>query len=182
MELKDKAIEIKGKKYVLVSDRVMFFNESFPNGSIRTEMLSSIENEMVLFKATVLPDVSKPDRYFTGYSQATWDDGYINKTAAIENCETSAVGRALGFMGIGVIDSIASIDEINKAQTQPPPKFQNWKADFLKMTTDMANSISAIDLKSILLGYGIDKLDNVKNHEDAAGIYKDIKARYKELK
>ena len=43
----------------------------------------------------------------------------MNKTAALENCETSAVGRALGFMGIGVIESIASADEVNKAETQP---------------------------------------------------------------
>ena len=34
--LKDKAIDIKGKKYVLVSDRVLYFNENYPNGCIQT--------------------------------------------------------------------------------------------------------------------------------------------------
>ena len=114
-----KGINIKGNEYILVKDRVLYFNENYPNGKIETELLSEINSEMVVMKATITPDVDNPTRIFTGFSQATWGDGYINKTAAMENCETSAVGRALGMMGIGVIDSIASADEYNKAQTQP---------------------------------------------------------------
>ena len=127
-ELKDKSINIKGKEYILVKDRVLYFNENYPNGKIETELLSELNSEMVVMKATITPDVGNPIRIFTGFSQATWGDGYINKTAAMENCETSAVGRALGMMGIGVIDSIASADEYNKAQTQPiytPKKTNN---------------------------------------------------------
>ncbi len=119
--LKDKAIEIKGKSYVLVADRVIYFNETYPNGCIQTEQLAS--EDRVEFKAVVIPDVYKPERFFTGHSQAVWGDGYINKTSALENAETSAVGRALALMGIGVIESLASVDEINKAQTTE--KFQN---------------------------------------------------------
>lgn len=114
--LMNKAIDLKGKKYVLVSDRVLYFNEEYPNGSIRTDMESNPESKMVIVRAEVYPDVDKPNRYFTGYSQAVIGEGYINKTSALENCETSAVGRALGMMGIGVIDSIASMDEIVKAK------------------------------------------------------------------
>lgn len=122
MTLEDKAIDIKGKKYVLVSDRILAFNEAFPQGSITTELVSEPNSDMVVMKAIIKPKYDEA-RVFTGYSQATWGEGMVNKTAALENCETSAVGRALGFMGIGVIDSIASVDEINKAQTQPAPKF-----------------------------------------------------------
>lgn len=110
-DLKDKAIDFKGKAYVLVSDRVLYFNEVYPEGSITTELISKPEDDFVIIKATVKPN---DKQIFTGYSQATWGEGYINKTSALENAETSAVGRALGFMGIGVIESIASIDEINK--------------------------------------------------------------------
>lgn len=120
--LKDKAVDIRGKKYVLVSDRIIFFNETYTNGSIITELVSDTTDELVVMKATVTPDNKEPHRFFQAYSQATWGDVGVNKTAALENCETSAVGRALGFMGIGVIDSIASIDEINKAQTQSPKR------------------------------------------------------------
>lgn len=114
--LKEKAISIKGKQYVLVSDRVIYFNEQYPNGCIQTIKLDA--QDRVEFKAVVVPDVEKPQRVFTGHSQAVWGEGYINKTSAMENAETSAVGRALAMMGIGVIDSIASVDEINKAKVQ----------------------------------------------------------------
>lgn len=115
MELVDKAINIKGKQYVLVSDRVIYFNENYPEGSIHTALISQPESPNIIVRAVVIPDVAKPNRIFSGYSQATVGDGYINKTSALENAETSAVGRALGFMGIGVIESIASADEVNKA-------------------------------------------------------------------
>lgn len=115
----NKAIDFKGKKYVLVSDRVIYFNENYPYGSIMTEMVSKQEDGMVIIKATIKPSEGQ-NRTFTGYSQATWGEGYINKTSALENAETSAVGRALAFMGIGVIESIASIDEINKTTTAKP--------------------------------------------------------------
>jgi hypothetical protein len=109
--LEESAIDFKGKKYVLVSSRVLYFNEKYKDGSITTELVSKPEDDFVVVKATVKPNDKQT---FTGYSQATWGDSYINKTSALENAETSAVGRALAFMGIGVIESIASIDEINK--------------------------------------------------------------------
>lgn len=114
--LKEKAIKIKGKDYVLVADRILYFNEEYDNGAITTDLVSMPNDDRIMIKARVYPDTDKTDRVFTGYSQATIGDGFINKTSALENCETSAVGRALAMMGIGVIESIASIDEINKAQ------------------------------------------------------------------
>lgn len=113
--LADKAIDIKGKKYVLVSDRVLYFNETYPEGYIDTQLVSDPTSEMVIVKARVWPDAAQTGRSFTGHSQAVVGDGMVNKTAALENAETSAVGRALAMMGIGVIESIASADEMNKA-------------------------------------------------------------------
>lgn len=130
MSLEEKAIKIKGKSYVLVSDRVIAFNETYPNGSIVVELISQPQDDMVVMKATVTPDTNHPERKFVDYSQARWGDGYINKTSAMENCSTSAVGRALGMMGIGVIESIASVDEINKAQTYPQKKNTPYKDEF----------------------------------------------------
>lgn len=131
-DLTDKAIDFKGKKYVLVSDRVLYFNETYKDGSITTELVSEPKDDLVVVKAIVKPNDKQT---FTGYSQATWGEGYINKTSALENAETSAVGRALAFMGIGVIESIASADEINKTSyggkkpTQKDYQLKN-KADF----------------------------------------------------
>lgn len=115
-QLKEKAVDIKGKAYVQVADRVIYFNETYPDGSITTELLSEPQDDRVVIKATVTP---KEGRSFTGHAQEVVGEGFINKTSAMENAETSAVGRALAMMGIGVIESIASVDEINKAQTSP---------------------------------------------------------------
>lgn len=117
-QLKDKAIQIKGKDYVQVKDRVNFFNDTYPDGKIETKLIKS--DGIFIVKAIVTPDCKNLDRNFTGLSQASFADNnsMVNKTSALENAETSAVGRALAFMGIGVIDSIASTDEINKATNQ----------------------------------------------------------------
>ncbi len=122
-DLKTKAIKIKVKDYVQVKDRLTYFNETYPNGSITTDLISSPDSGMVVIKAYVLPDVAKPERRFTGYSQARWNDksSIVNASAAMENAETSAVGRALAMMGIGIIDSVASADEMRKAVATVPP-------------------------------------------------------------
>jgi hypothetical protein len=110
-----KSINIKGKQYVTVSERVLFFNEAYPNGKIETALTYNDELGIVRAMTKVTPDTEKPDRYFTGHSEENRQSSMINKTSATENCETSAVGRALGLMGIGIIEGIASADEMNKA-------------------------------------------------------------------
>jgi len=116
--LKNKAVDIKGKPYIQVHDRVLYFNGTYDKGCITTEQLSQPQDARVVMKATIYPE-GLAGRYFTGHGQEVVGDGFINKTSALENAETSAVGRALAMMGIGVIESIASVDEINKAKTSP---------------------------------------------------------------
>ena len=187
-----KGINIKGNEYILVKDRVLYFNENYPNGKIETELLSEINSEMVVIKATITPDVDNPTRIFTGFSQATWGDGYINKTAAMENCETSAVGRALGMMGIGVIDSIASADEINKAQTQPkytPKKTSDVqrpiigigkitsqeKSEFLTKVEKMKKNCPPDDWNRLIEDFG--KPESIDTKEDATMFLKVLSER-----
>lgn len=120
--LADKAVNIKGKQYVLVSDRVLYFNEKYPKGWITTDAEFYPEHKMWKVKATIIVPSDGQTiqlyRHFNGHSQAVVGEGMVNKTAALENAETSAVGRALAFMGIGVIDSVASADELNKAKSK----------------------------------------------------------------
>lgn len=132
--LKDKAIKIQGKDYVLVADRIVYFNELYKEGAITTKLVSPVESDIIVVKAEVFPD-GLLGRRFTGYSQAVKGAGFINKTAALENAETSAVGRALAMMGIGVIDSVASIDEINKAEGTDPEVVES-KGKLLKAFRD----------------------------------------------
>ena len=99
----------------MVKDRILAFNEFYPNGSIVTEIVSQPDSKQIIVKATVTPDVKNPARIFVDFSQAVIGQGMINTTSALENASTSAVGRALAYMGIGVIESVASADEVTKS-------------------------------------------------------------------
>lgn len=114
-----KTIKIQGKDYVLVATRISEFNKQYPNGRITTELISEVNSQTIVVKATVVPDVKNENRYFTGYSQAVVGKGLVNQTAALENAETSAVGRALAMLGIGIIDDVASADEMEKQAKSP---------------------------------------------------------------
>lgn len=115
-----KTVPIGRKPYVQVNDRVQGFRKLFPMGCIKTEMVVYIPDDYCVFKAEVYNhyelDATETCLLAVGYAQETVSKNQnINRTSMLENCETSAVGRALGFLGIGSVDSIASADEMNKA-------------------------------------------------------------------
>lgn len=123
--LKPIIIERKNKKtgqtvskdYNTVDQRIQGFRELYPNGSIQTEILSH-ETEIVngknagivLMKATAFDDEGRI--IATGHALEKESASYINQTSYIENCETSAVGRCLGIIGIGLTEAVASAEEI----------------------------------------------------------------------
>ena len=74
-------------------------------------MLSSSDGVCV-FKAQIIID---GEVVATGHAYEKESSSFINKTSYIENCETSAVGRALGIFGIGIDASIASAEEVTNA-------------------------------------------------------------------
>lgn len=107
-----KTVNIKGKEYVQVTERVKAFRSICPGGSIATEIVSLTDN-MVIMKTTIADEDGKV--LSTGMAFERPDSSYINKTSYIENCETSAVGRALGWLAIGVDASMASAEELVNA-------------------------------------------------------------------
>ena len=107
-----KTVDIKGKNYAQVTERIKAFREICSGGQIITEILSR-EDGVVLMKATVTDDEGRV--IATGLAQEKESGSFINKTSYIENCETSAVGRALGFAGIGIDGSMASAEEVSNA-------------------------------------------------------------------
>lgn len=108
-----KTTNIKGKSYTEVNERVRVFRELFPNGAILTDLVSD-DGTRCCIKATVLNEEGNP--LASGMAYEEKDSSYINKTSYLENCETSAVGRALGFLGIGIDTAICSLDELQMAQ------------------------------------------------------------------
>ena len=109
-----KTTNIKGKQYVEVNERIKYFRESGNYGgwSLSTEMVHLDENSCVV-KATI----ANNEGYIvaTGFAQEDKSSSYINKTSYVENCETSAWGRALANLGIGIDTSIASSNEVAMA-------------------------------------------------------------------
>ena len=112
-----KTVNIKGKEYVEVHTRIKEFHNQYKNGSLTSsfERIELDSDALWIVKAKATPDVSNPERFFTGHAQELESQGYINKTSALENAETSAWGRALGSLNIGLTDSMATADEVNKA-------------------------------------------------------------------
>jgi|TARA_R100000789_G_scaffold48847_1_gene49303 hypothetical protein len=111
-------ITIHNKPYVMVHERVQTFNNVYPLGAIHTKLLHS-EDGHYFVEAKVYPDTMEtPDRYFTGLAHEEQGSTQINNTSALENAETSAIGRALGFLGLGTEDSIASAEEVLTAVAQ----------------------------------------------------------------
>lgn len=104
--------EIKGKDYAEVNQRIKAFRMVYPQGFIKTELVS-LENGVCVIKATV--GVGETMILGTGYAYEKEGSTFINKTSYIENCETSAVGRALGMAGFGIDVSVASAEEVQNA-------------------------------------------------------------------
>lgn len=124
-------VSIKGKDYAQVNDRIKAFRQIEPNGTIETEILN-LENGVVTMRATIKD--GEGHVLATGLAQEKESSSFINKTSFIENCETSAVGRALGFAGIGVDGSMASAEEVANAIMNQPigEKEQNILKDLCK--------------------------------------------------
>lgn len=113
-----KTISIKGKDYVMVKDRVLHLAETYPGQySIETEYTYYPDRKMWVVKAILTIDQGTQTSVFTGLAQEVESENYkeVNYTSALENCETSAIGRACAAAGIGVLESYASADEMNKA-------------------------------------------------------------------
>lgn len=163
-------MDIKGKGYVLVNERVKAFRMLYPNGIITTEIVS-LADGVVVMKATISDD--NGGLLSTGYAYEKESSTYINKTSYIENCETSAVGRALGFLGIGIDTSIASYEEVQNAVNnqgggmpeQPKPADQQKPIGI-----DAAAKLLKILDKNGIAPETIFSLYNVKSLSDLSGV------------
>src|SRR5210317_888908 len=109
-----KTINIKGKEYVTVNERLIHFrtNKNYQDWQIHEDVIS-VASEGGIFKVTICD--SNGVVRAQAHAQEDRDSSYINKTSFLENGFTSALGRALGYLGIGIDASIASADEVDMA-------------------------------------------------------------------
>ena len=115
-----KTVNIKGKEYVEVSERIKYFRgeDAFAGFSLLSEIVE-VTDKRVLMRAWI--ENEKGETVATGHAYETSDSSFINKTSYIENCETSAWGRALANFGIGIDAGVASAHEVANAVNNQSP-------------------------------------------------------------
>ena len=114
---KFKTTNIRGKQYVEVNERIKFFRQEdqYKNWGIHTEFPMLTVDECLCRASIVDAD---GHTVAVGHAHEVKTASNINKTSYVENCETSAVGRALAMLGIGIDASIASANEVQDAIAQ----------------------------------------------------------------
>lgn len=103
-------VNIKGKSYSTVAERINKLNQAVDNYSLTSEIVD-ISEKHVIIKATLKVN----DNLFTGHAYEEKGSSFINETSHIENAETSAYGRALGAAAISGSDEFCSADELTNA-------------------------------------------------------------------
>ena len=122
---KIKTMDIKGKEYAEVNERIKAFRSICPNGSIATN-IESLKDGVVVMSCEVRDEDGK--LLGKAYAYEKEDSSFINKTSYIENCCTSATGRALGYVGFGIDTSVASYEEVANAMANQEPTKEEAEA------------------------------------------------------
>jgi hypothetical protein len=141
-----KVVNIKGKNYVEVNERLKYFRQNFSGYSLLSEIVE-LTDERIVIKARILsPDLVE---VANGLAYELAGSSFINKTSYIENCETSAWGRALANFGIGLDNSVASADEVSQAiELQEMEKTALLKISQAKSIEDLKDI--AVKYKAVL--------------------------------
>lgn len=140
-----KTINIKGKNYITVNERLKHFRtEPTFKGWQINEQLVHIDEKEGIFKVTISD--TKGVEMASAHSQEYRDSSYINKTSFVENGFTSALGRALGYLGIGIDTSIASANEVQNAVKNQDNDNKKWLTEAqlnatLKATKEQAEKV-----------------------------------------
>ena len=155
---KFKTTNIRGKQYVEVNERIKFFRQEkqYQNWTISTEF-TVLNDDQCVCKCIVADEQQRV--IATGHAHELKASSHINKTSYVENCETSAVGRALAMLGIGIDVSIASANEVQDAIAKQNAPKKAKKAEsvdaqfdkavaYLKKSDDKADAWSKIEKQS----------------------------------
>ena len=130
-------VNIHGKQYKTVAARVADFREQFgPGWGLLTEIVAADEKVVRMKAIVVSPEGAV---VATGHAEEYRESSKINKTSALENAETSAIGRALASFGLGGTE-FASADEVARAISGKPgvPEADENVVDWLSAIDEAA--------------------------------------------
>jgi len=174
-------IQIKGKEYVTVNQRILSFREHFKEWSLISEIVS-MENGVVVMKASVIDE--KGIVRATGFAYEKEGSTFINKTSYLENCETSAWGRALANLGIGIITSVASAEEVgnaiknqNKSEVKKEYITKEYYTQFLDEAVELQKGIGYKEFMSKLGAIGYEAVKDLRTvgPEEVARVLAELK-------
>ena len=145
MPVKDTGVvNIHGREYKTVAKRVdEFRKEHGAKYAILTELVSMDERNVVM-RAEILDE--NRHAIATGYAEENRTASQINRTSALENCETSAIGRALANFGLGG-GEYASADEVANAiqQQETGKKVKSPDFDSIKAKLDTLKTVDEVN-------------------------------------
>lgn len=160
------AISLKGKSYMMVVDRLAIFRKHFPNYGIETELLFADE-KYVRTKTTITNEDSRV--IGCGVAEENRTQGPVNKTAALMNCETSSLGRALASIGLIGSDSYASAEEMVMVDKRKEPT----KSEAVETIEDIEDiPIAAVDWPDFIAKgiQSIEKQTDLKSLKDWSNV------------
>ena len=164
--------DIKGKNYAEVNQRIKVFRMLYPEGFIKTEIVS-LDNGVCLMRAKVgyYLGLKQDDELQenlgevilgTGTAYEKENSTFINKTSYIENCETSAIGRALAMCGIGIDTSIASKEEVENAiENQKKGK----APDLVSLKAMFDTALTVKEKEDTLKHYGVSEVKDLTDEQ-----------------
>lgn len=157
-----KTTDIRGKQYAEVNQRIKAFRMLCPNGCITTEILSN-QDGVVIMKASIHDEDGRLLGTGTAYEKE--GSSNINKTSYIENCETSAVGRALAMCGLGIDLSVASYEEVENAIEQQNQSNGFPSRQVMLRIAKKHYPEGTEELKKLLLGFGLSNINDLTDDQ-----------------
>ena len=142
------------KEYETVESRLAKFWADHPDGRVYADPLSISETQYVV-KAEIYFDRDDPRPVATGLAEETVGSSNVNRTSALENCETSAIGRALANAGYASKGKRASREEMEKVErVEERLESEKPKADKFKVA-GLVDAFAAASSKADLDGLAV---------------------------
>lgn len=133
MMSKEGVVNIRGKEYKTVALRVQEFREKFPNYFLTTEIVKIDDDQCIVKAYAGLHTESGVQTFATGHAQEFRKASQINGTSYVENCETSAIGRALACLGIGGTEFASANEVVNAIYQQNNPVVEDLTEEQLEI-------------------------------------------------
>ncbi len=171
-DYKFKTTNIRGKQYVEVNERIKFFRqeEQYKNWSLITDF-PVLDEAQCVCKASI---VDAQNRVISvGHAHEVQGSSNINKTSYVENCETSAIGRALAMLGIGIDTSIASANEVSEAIAKQDKDEPTKAKKMIKKVQEKFDTDPPENIMDKAVAY-------IKSQSDKKKAYESIMSKYKD--